>query len=158
MVSICKAHLSPIFLRNTATTDQLAFQGFVFVSIVGWNQSGHFSTIGPLVSTGVKERKICRILFASNWAAGDLQKKTVQFSPAEGFNQQKLPTVSKIKGMSSNAHWSMINDDHHPIMLVFLVLAPGLNLSWQRWEHHLSARSQFLTWLSAECQKAPLIV
>ena len=52
----------------------------------------------------------------------------------------------------------MINDRHHPILLVFLVLAPGLNLSWQRWDAHLSARSQFLTCLSAECQKAPLIV
>ena len=52
----------------------------------------------------------------------------------------------------------MINDRHHPILLVFLVLAPGLNLSWQRWDAHLSAQSQFLTCLSAECQKAPLIV
>ena len=24
---------------------------------------------------------------------------------------------------------------------------------WQSWHHHRSARSQFLTWLSAECQK-----
>ena len=82
----------------------------------------------------------------------------VKFSPKGRFNQQKLPTVSKIKGMSSNAPWPMINDRHHPILLVFLVLAPGLNLSWQRWDAHLSARSQFLTCLSAECQKAPLIV
>ena len=101
-------------------------QGFLFVSISGWNQSGHFSTIDPLVSTAAKDRKICRILFTTNWAAKMQEsfKKNCQiFSKKGGFNQQKLPTVSKIKGVSSNAPWPIINDCHHPILLVFLVLA-----------------------------------